>query len=112
MGFSGSGIYPFWSLGFGILKKYGRAIQDCIYQSYAGFNVIMNWDSGTCCLKAPRSGIPDGENFTIILFHPFFEKNPGSTPVVLGDRRNIEDACACYTGYKNITMRLGHRNVM
>ena len=56
VGFSGSGIYPFWSLGFGILKKYGREIQDCIYGSYAEFSVIMKWDSGNCALKRRDPG--------------------------------------------------------
>ena len=75
MGFSGSGIYPFWSLGFVIVKKYGTGIQDCIYGSYVGFSIIMKWDSGNCCLKAPRSGIPDGENFTLILTTPSLNKS-------------------------------------
>ena len=51
MGFSGSGIYSFWNLGFVIVKKYGRGIQDCIYGSYVGFSIIMKWDSGNCSLK-------------------------------------------------------------
>ena len=58
-----------------ILKKYGRGIQDCIYGSYAGFSVIIKWDSGSCSLKAPRSGIPDGENFTLILTTPSLKKS-------------------------------------
>ena len=89
-----------------------RGIRDCIYGSDAEFSVIMKWDLGNCNLKAPRSGIPDGENFTLILTTPSLKKSWIRPCGLTGDRRNIEDTGACYSGYNNITTRLGHHNVM
>ena len=51
-----SGILSFWGPRFGILKKYGRGIQDCIYGRDAGFNVIMKRDPRNRHFEAPRSG--------------------------------------------------------
>ena len=38
-------------------------IRDCIYGRDAGFSAIVKRDPGNSHLKAPRSGISDGENF-------------------------------------------------
>ena len=35
----------FWSPGFGILKKYGIGIRDCIYGRDAGFSVFTKQDA-------------------------------------------------------------------
>lgn len=40
---------------FGILKKYGSVIQDCIYERDVGFDVSMKRDPGNRHFEAPRS---------------------------------------------------------
>ena len=65
IGFSGSGIWAFWSPRFRILKKYGSGIRDCIYGRYVGFSVITKRDPGNRHFEAPRSGISDGGEFKI-----------------------------------------------
>ena len=55
IGFSGSGIWLFWSPEFGILQKYGHRIRDCIYRPDAGFSVITKRNAGNRHFEAPRS---------------------------------------------------------
>ena len=73
-GFLGSRMWPFWSWGFGILKKYGSGIQDYVYGSDAGFSVTAKWDlHQTCSSRIFITGDTDTcqEEICIILWAQF-----------------------------------------
>ena len=101
-----SGFFGMWDLSFlepGIcdFKEIWKEDSALLWSGIQEIVALKRWDPGFQMVKILLSYL-----------QPPLWKNPGSTPAVLGDRRNIEDTCACYTGYNNITMRLGHHNVM